>query len=89
MEVSWKEMVVEVLCGNRQQLGGAMRLRPIRQARATGFTAHRRVGFAPQRCKWRLRIAQRLDRIRPSFFSNSFFPPRLATTDLPGDKPIQ
>src|SRR6185295_1220905 len=27
MEVSWKERVVEVLCGNRQQLGGAMRLR--------------------------------------------------------------
>ncbi|MDP9896616.1 hypothetical protein J2W32_005670 [Variovorax boronicumulans] len=78
MEVSWKEMVVEVLCGNRQQLGGAMRLQPIRRSDATGFVGRHLVGFAPQRCQWRLRITQGLDRIRPSFFSNSF-------SNAPGD----
>jgi hypothetical protein len=44
-----------------------------------------RVGFAPQARKRRLRIMGALARIRPSFFGNRFFSPRLATTDLPGD----
>ena len=66
-----------------------MRLRSIREADATGFTAWHRVGFAPQPCVRRLRISDVLDRIRPSFFSNSFFSSRLATTDLPGDNSIQ
>ncbi|MGJ7554384.1 hypothetical protein ACSFBI_10315 [Variovorax sp. RB3P1] len=43
-----------------------------------------RVGFAPQPRRARLRIARVLARIRPSFFSNSFFSPRLVTIDLPG-----
>lgn len=49
-----------------------------------------RVGFAPQLFVRRLRIGCVRYRIRPSFFSNSFFfQPRLATTDLPGDTPTQ
>jgi hypothetical protein len=43
-----------------------------------------RVGFAPQPRRARLRIERVLDRIRPSFFSNSFFSPRPVTIDLPG-----
>ncbi|WP_157609048.1 hypothetical protein [Variovorax sp. Root411] len=90
IEGSWKEwFLVEGDCGNRQQLGGAMRLSWIRRGRATGFTRRHRVGFAPQPHVRRLRVACGLAKIRPSFFSDSFFPPRLATTNLPGDKPIQ
>ena len=66
-----------------------MRLRSIRRVDATGFSVRQRVGFAPQPCMRRLRISDVLDRIRPSFFSNSFCSPRLATTDLPGDNSIQ
>ncbi|WP_198084905.1 hypothetical protein [Variovorax sp. E3] len=93
IEGSWKEWFLEGVCGNRQQLGGAMRLDRIRGRFAFGFAPGFRF-MARRLCATAAQAGLALHagaRQNPPFvFQQQFlYSPRLVTTNLPGDNTIQ